>query len=242
MEQDPFWAGAGASQSKFHADGTLERVVGAAGPQHPALEEFFEYVHSGNPAEAGGPSFFWRLVGNGVSGPFRGPPGSLLKVSVANGAEPVDFPTMVALRLPESGHFVFENLWAVLASCELKLDPGTGAPELDDDALNVTLKEQWSEADEYNAGWPSDASVFGEEDGRSYKHSKIVALHDRRYRELLEIAGGARAQLGQRLKTFDAEWAGLEAENPKFCCHGTQGLAGLKVTCKRRKVPAHLLE
>ena len=80
----------------------------------------------------------------------------MLKVSVSNGAEPVDFPTMVALRLPESGHFVLENLWAVLASCELKLDPGTGAPALDDDALNVTLKEQWSEADEYNAGWPSD--------------------------------------------------------------------------------------
>ena len=166
----------------------------------------------------------------------------MLKVSVSNGAEPVDFPTMVALRLPESGHFVLENLWAVLASCELKLDPGTGAPALDDDALNVTLKEQWSEADEYNAGWPSDLGVFGEEDTRNYKHSKIVALHDIRYGELLEIAGGARAQLGQRLKAFDAKWTGLEAEIPKFCCHGTQGFAGLKVTCKRRKVPAHLLE
>lgn len=131
---DPYWQGRPPNKTVYFADGTFV-FQSTPGFEHPLV----------NPADEP-PDMRWRWA-KGSCG-RSGPPGAFLRASI-DGRE---FPTMVVSRHAANWGWVMNNCWAV--STSFPLPPPGEDPDLEDDALPVTVSAQSEEAMCFNLGVP----------------------------------------------------------------------------------------
>eukprot|EP00960_Hanusia_phi_P021776 644814-Hanusia_phi.AAC.3 len=131
-DSDPYWNGMPARFSCFTADGSLTRMSSEVTDEAEHNTYF--------------PTLTWRWGNSRSLQPASGSPCGRVRVSV----EGRDVPTYVVSRHPKHRGFLMQSCWAVMSS--FPLPPPREDPDMEDEALSVTLECQQTEVFQYNFG------------------------------------------------------------------------------------------